>query len=91
MKTILKTALGLTLLAALAGCVYEPGYVRHDGYRGSVYYSSRYTYRPDVYYYDYDYWPGYYRYSYPTIGLGVHYDRVHHRRGHDHRRDHHRR
>lgn len=89
MKTILKTALGVTLLAALGGCVYEPGYVRHDGYRGSVYYSSRYSYRPDVYYYDDS--PGYYGYSYPTIGFGVHYDRYYHHRNHDHRRDHHRR
>jgi hypothetical protein len=82
MKTILKTALGLTLLAALSGCVYEPGYVRHDGYRGSVYYSSRYAYRPDVYY-DYDYWPGYYGYSYPTVGFGVRYDHFYHHRARD--------
>lgn len=87
MKTILKTALGFTLIAALGGCVYEPGYVRHDGYGGSVYYGTRYGYRPDVYY-DYDYGPGYYGYGYPSVGFGVRYDHFYHRRAHDRRYDH---
>ncbi|HEY6942574.1 hypothetical protein [Dokdonella sp.] len=86
MKTIASTVLTATLLATLGGCVYEPAYVRHDGYRGSVYYSSRYDDRPYVYYDD-GYWPGYYGYGYPSIGWGVWYHGAHHGRHHGHRRD----
>lgn len=92
MKTTLKTTMGLVALAALSGCVYEPAYVRHDGYRGGAYYSGRYDTRPGAYYYDDDYWPGYYGYAYPSIGIGVRYDHArHHRSHHRHGRDHHRR
>jgi hypothetical protein len=77
MKTMLKIALALALVGVLAGCVYDPGYVRYEGDRGAAYYGPSY----DSAYYD-DYSPGYYGnapgyygygYGYPTIGLGFGY------------------
>ena len=81
-------------LLALAGCVYEPGYVRHDGYysgRAHVYYSNGY-YAPRYYgYRHYDAWccgpsvsVSYSRVHYSDRGR--HYDRRHRGDGRRHHR-----
>jgi len=77
MKALIKTALVAGTLL-LAGCVYEPGYVRSDGYYGDAYYGTDYygtSYYPSYYY------PYYYG---PSVGFGIYYsDRHYHHRGHD--------
>ena len=71
MKTIIKTGLVVAALAMLSGCIYDPGYVRSDGYYGGgdAYYGTSY--------YDDGYYPGYYYDPYyywgPSIGLGFYY------------------
>lgn len=71
MKTLRATTT-FALLALLAGCVYEPGYVRHAPYR---------TYGSDVYV-EPGYGSGYY-YG-PTVGVGIHYDDRHRDKRHRH-------
>ncbi len=69
MKTALKFVVSATLLLLLAGCVYEPGYVRSDGYYGGdAYYGT--TYYDDGYYASpyYSYGYGYYP-SFQHIGI----------------------
>jgi hypothetical protein len=85
MKRSLKAGLLAAFIIALSGCVYDPGYVRHDGYYGDAYgdayYGAAYGRSPAMYYDAYD-WPGYYYgYGYgPTFGFGLRY--------HDYRRGH---
>ena len=82
MKSIIKAGLVTAALAVLAGCYYDPYYVRSDGYYGDAYYGT--TYYDDGYYPAYSYYsPGYYYNPYyywgPSIGLGFYYsDRDHH-------------
>jgi|GEM_PF-5943348 len=63
MKTFRAIAT-LALVAILAGCVYEPGHVRH---------SHRAYYGDDVYVSPYG---SGYRYG-PRVGIGIHYDDRH--------------
>jgi hypothetical protein len=86
MKRIFATSLLGAALAGLAGCVYDPGYVRsdgyYDGYYGSGYYGGGVYYDTGPYYSRY-YSPGYY-YG-PSIGIGLSY-RDYHGRSHWHNR-----
>ena len=88
MKTVLKTGLIAGLLL-LAGCYYDPGYVRSDGYYGDAYYGTT-TYEDGYYggYYSpaYSYGPGYYDPYYwgPAFGLGIYYSDHGHYHGHGH-------
>jgi hypothetical protein len=84
MKSMLKTLFVLTLFIVVSGCVYDPGYVRRDGYDGAAYYEGSYGYSSP--YYDYGYSSGYYGYGYgygyPAFGIGLgYYD--HYGRGND--------
>lgn len=78
MKRILTTALLGVVLAGIAGCVYDPGYVRSDGYYSRTYYDDGYYGGRAYYGYD-PYYSGYYypRYYGPTIGLGFSYRDYH--------------
>lgn len=70
-----RTFTVIALVAMLAGCVYEPAYVRHaphGGYHGGVYIEEGYGYAPGYYY-------G------PSIGVGIRYDNVHRDKRHHHR------
>jgi hypothetical protein len=84
MKTALKTGLIAGLLL-LAGCYYDPAYVRSDGYYGDAYYGTDDGYYDGYYsgsYYSPAYYgPGYYSPYYwgPAVGLGIYYsDYGHH-------------
>jgi hypothetical protein len=76
MKRMLTTALLGVVVAGIAGCVYDPGYVRSDGYYSRTYYDDGYYGGRAYYdpYYSGYYYPGYYG---PTIGLGFSYRDYH--------------
>jgi hypothetical protein len=81
MKLAIRVAIASIALAALGGCVYDPGYgyVRGDGYYGDAYYGTAPAY--------YDYGPGYgYGYGYPgyygpSFSLGLNYGGYYRHRG----------
>jgi hypothetical protein len=87
MKTLLKTGLVAGALMMLAGCVYEPGYVRSDGYYadgGGAYYGTDdydggYYSAPGYYYGGGGYYDPYCCAWGPSLGVGFYYNNWGHR------------